>query len=99
MSRRARCSCGPEDSAVSAVATSDTATAAPTDPVSRRGQPVFGRDVAVELSAVVAGTAAELVVIGLRRRTAVGKLLPGSAAQRILLEVDCPVLAVKPPRG
>src|SRR5688572_30204188 len=37
----------------------------------------------------------ELVVIGLRRRGAVGKLLMGSAAQRILLEVGCPVLAVK----
>jgi nucleotide-binding universal stress UspA family protein len=61
-------------------------------------QPVRGRDVAEELSAVVAETAAELVVIGLRRRTAVGKLLLGSAAQRILLEVDCPVLAVKSPR-
>jgi nucleotide-binding universal stress UspA family protein len=62
-------------------------------------QPVRGRDVAEELSAVITETAAELLVIGLRRRTAVGKLLMGSAAQRILLDVDCPVLAVKaPPR-
>ena len=60
-------------------------------------QPVRGRDVAEELSAVITETAAELLVIGLRRRTAVGKLLMGSAAQRILLEVDCPVLAVKAP--
>jgi nucleotide-binding universal stress UspA family protein len=29
----------------------------------------------------------------------VGKLLMGSAAQRILLTVDCPVLAVKGPPG
>lgn len=60
-------------------------------------QPVRGLDVAEELAAVVEETGAELVVIGLRRRSAVGKLLTGSAAQRILLEVDCPVLAVKTP--
>ena len=60
-------------------------------------QPVHGRDVAEELAAVVAETSAELLVIGVRRRTPVGKLLMGSAAQRILLEVDCPILAVKSP--
>ena len=63
-------------------------------------QPVRGRDVAEELSAAVAAAGAELLVIGLRRRSPVGKLLMGSAAQRILLDVDCPVLAVKgPPAG
>ena len=60
-------------------------------------QPVRGRDFAEELSAVVEETSAELLVIGVRRRTAVGKLLMGSAAQRILLDVDCPILAVKSP--
>jgi nucleotide-binding universal stress UspA family protein len=54
-----------------------------------------GRDVAEELADTVEETGAELLVIGLRRRSAVGKLLVGSAAQRILLAVDCPVLAVK----
>ena len=39
---------------------------------------------------------ADLVVIGLRRRSPVGKLLMGSVAQRILLGADCAVLAVKP---
>jgi nucleotide-binding universal stress UspA family protein len=38
---------------------------------------------------------AELIVIGLRRRTAVGKLILGGSAQRILLDASCPVLAVK----
>ena len=63
-------------------------------------QPVRGRDIAEEIADAVEETGADLVVIGLRRRSAVGKLLMGSAAQRVLLDVDCPVLAVKgPPAG
>ncbi|TVR33203.1 MAG: universal stress protein [Nitriliruptor sp.] len=41
---------------------------------------------------------ADLLVIGIRRRSAVGKLILGSNAQDILLHADCAVLAVKAPK-
>ncbi len=56
----------------------------------------MGADVGDQVLAVAADVAADLVVIGLRRRTPVGKLLMGSVAQRILLGAECAVLAVKP---
>ena len=37
------------------------------------------------------------IVIGLRRRTATGKLIFGSNAQRILMDAPCPVISVKAP--
>lgn len=39
---------------------------------------------------------ADLIVIGLRSRSEVGKLIMGSVAQDILVGAPCPVLAVKP---
>ena len=38
----------------------------------------------------------DLIVIGVRKRTPLGKLILGSSAQRILLDAPCPVLTVKP---
>jgi nucleotide-binding universal stress UspA family protein len=58
-------------------------------------QPVRGHDAANEVLEAAEELQAELIVIGLRRRTPVGKLIMGSTSQRILLEADCPVLAVK----
>ena len=52
-------------------------------------------EAAEDLVSVAESHDAELIVIGLRRRTPVGKLILGSNAQRILLDASCPVLAVK----
>lgn len=58
-------------------------------------QLVRGMDPAEDLIAVAEEVAAEFIVIGLRRRSPVGKLILGSNAQRVLLDAPCPVLAVK----
>jgi nucleotide-binding universal stress UspA family protein len=56
-----------------------------------------GHDVAEALEEIGTEVDADLIVIGLRRRSAVGKLILGSAASRILLTVKQPVLTVKAP--
>ncbi|MFD2091005.1 universal stress protein [Blastococcus deserti] len=53
-------------------------------------------EVSDEVLRVARAIDASVIVIGLRRRSPVGKLLMGSSAQRILLDADRPVLAVKP---
>lgn len=58
-------------------------------------QLVRGNEPAEDLIAVADEVDADFIVIGLRRRTPVGKLILGSNAQRILLDASCPVLAVK----
>ncbi|MFC7497449.1 MULTISPECIES: universal stress protein [unclassified Nocardioides] len=58
-------------------------------------QLVRGFEPAEDLISIAEACQAELIVIGLRRRSPVGKLILGSNAQRVLLDAHCPVLAVK----
>ena len=58
-------------------------------------QLVRGHDASEEVVEAADRLKASLIVIGIRRRTATGKLITGSQAQRILLDANCPVLAVK----
>jgi nucleotide-binding universal stress UspA family protein len=60
-------------------------------------QLVRGNEPAGDLVSVAREEEAELLVIGLRRRSPVGKLILGSNAQQVLLEAPCAVLAVKAP--
>jgi nucleotide-binding universal stress UspA family protein len=61
--------------------------------------PADVNDSAEELIRTAEMTDADFIVIGLRRRSPVGKLLLGSNAQRVLLDAACPVLAVKAEPG
>lgn len=57
---------------------------------------VTGRhDVADEIIRLAEELDTQLIVVGLRRRSAVGKALLGSNAQRIMLSSACPVLSVR----
>ena len=58
-------------------------------------QLVRGLDASEELVNATKPDDVEMVVIGLRHRTAVGKFLLGSTSQQIILNADCPVLGVK----
>ena len=59
---------------------------------------VRGNSPARDLLEAIEEFDAELAVIGMRRRSPVGKLVLGSNSQDVLLKADCPVLAVKPDR-
>jgi nucleotide-binding universal stress UspA family protein len=59
-------------------------------------QPSHTGELSEALLAVADEADASVIVIGLRRRSPVGKLFLGSAAQQILLNATRPVLAVKP---
>lgn len=56
-----------------------------------------GHDPADEIVEAAQDADADLIVLGLRRRSPVGKLIMGSVAQRVLLDSVCPVLTVKSP--
>jgi nucleotide-binding universal stress UspA family protein len=58
-------------------------------------QEVRGREASEEVLDVLNELDARLCVIGIRRRSAVGKMLLGSNAFRILMHAPCPVLAIK----
>jgi nucleotide-binding universal stress UspA family protein len=56
-------------------------------------------DVASAILGKIAEIAPDLLVIGARRRSPMGKAFLGSLTQNILLDVDVPVLVVKSPRS
>jgi nucleotide-binding universal stress UspA family protein len=56
---------------------------------------VRGQNAVEEIVAMVNTLPASLLIIGLRKRSPVGKLIMGSVAQELLLSASCPVLAVK----
>lgn len=58
---------------------------------------VLGRSPSEDIVALASEADVDLIVIGLRRRSPVGKLVLGSNAQDILLRAEAPVLAVKSP--
>ncbi|WP_349827426.1 universal stress protein [Brevibacterium litoralis] len=61
-------------------------------------QHLRGKDAAEELLDAVQTTPdTRMLVIGSRRRSAVGKLIMGSIAQRLILGSDVPVVSVKAP--
>jgi nucleotide-binding universal stress UspA family protein len=65
-------------------------------PVDVEVRQTVGADVADQIQDVLREVRAEVLVIGIRHRSQVGKLLMGSVATRLLMEAPCPVVAVKP---
>ena len=54
-----------------------------------------GKSTVDEIEAIVESQPISLLVIGLRRRSAVGKAILGSVAHDLLMTIACPILAVK----
>jgi nucleotide-binding universal stress UspA family protein len=64
--------------------------------VEARVHQAVGVDIGEEIVRVAEANHAELVVIGIRPRTPVGKVLMGSVAQVVIMDAPCPVLTVRP---
>lgn len=64
--------------------------------VVHRVHQAVGVDVGEEIVRVAEENHAELVVVGIRPRTPVGKVLMGSVAQVVIMGAPCPVLTVRP---
>ena len=56
---------------------------------------VRGKSAVDEINDLVDTRDVSILVIGLRKRSAVGKLILGSVAHELLMTVSCPVLCVK----
>ncbi|MDD5324709.1 MAG: universal stress protein [Polaromonas sp.] len=56
---------------------------------------VRGKNAVDEINDLVETRDISILIIGLRKRNALGKLIMGSVAQDILMTVPCPVLCVK----
>jgi nucleotide-binding universal stress UspA family protein len=56
---------------------------------------VRGNNAVKEIEALVELLNVSVLIIGLRKRSPLGKLILGSVSQELLLSVSCPVLAVK----
>ncbi|WP_259556710.1 universal stress protein [Brachybacterium sillae] len=54
-----------------------------------------GQDVGDLLLGIATQEQAELLIIGLRRKSPIGNLNLGASARRLVLAAPCPVLAVK----
>lgn len=58
-------------------------------------QPTSGRSASEELLNTAEDEQADILVIGVRKRSPLGKLVMGSTAQEVILDAPCHVLAVK----
>lgn len=66
--------------------------------ISHRHPEARGREAVGDLLDAAEEVDASLIAVGIKHRSPLGKLQLGSAAQQILLESACPVLAAKPER-